>query len=231
MPKKIAIVQSNYIPWKGYFDLIAAADAFVLYDDMQYTRRDWRNRNQIKTAEGLQWLTVPVQVKGKYAQTIYETEIDGMHWAAQHARSLRQNYGKAPHFDAVMAVLEPLYATEWRHLSAMNRAFLEAICAYLSITTPLLESRDYVLAEGKSDRLADLVAQLGGDMYISGPAARDYLDAAAFSRRGIGVEWFDYGGYPEYPQFWGEFTHGVSILDLLFHCGKDAPAFMKHQGP
>src|ERR1700754_2429408 len=99
--KRVAIVQSNYIPWKGYFDLIAAVDEFILYDDMQYTRRDWRNRNQIKTPLGVQWMTVPVQVKGKYYQKIKDTEIDGIDWAEAHWRLLAQNYRRAAHFNEI----------------------------------------------------------------------------------------------------------------------------------
>lgn len=109
MNKRIAILQSNYIPWKGYFDMIAAVDEFILYDDMQYTRRDWRNRNQIKTPQGVQWLTVPVRVKGKYDQTIRETEIDGIDWAGTHWKIIAQNYRRAPRFEEVAAVFEPLY--------------------------------------------------------------------------------------------------------------------------
>ena len=96
--KKVAIVQSNYIPWKGYFDMIASVDEFILYDDMQFTRRDWRNRNLIKTPTGLQWLTIPVKVKGKFEQKIRETEIEGHDWAKTHWQSLVHNYGKAKHF-------------------------------------------------------------------------------------------------------------------------------------
>lgn len=107
--KKVAILQSNYIPWKGYFDLIGAVDEFILYDDMQYTRRDWRNRNQIKTPQGVQWLTVPVRVKGKYEQKIRDTEIDGSDWAVAHWKALVQNYARAPHFAEIAAWLEPLY--------------------------------------------------------------------------------------------------------------------------
>lgn len=228
--KKVAIVQSNYIPWKGYFDLIAAVDTFILYDDMQYTRRDWRNRNQIKTADGLLWLTVPVKAKGKYEQTIRETEIDGTEWAAQHFKSLQHAYKKAPYAEEVLALLQPLYAKGWTHLSPMNRAFLETICGYLAIATPITHSWDYTLVEGKSERLADLAAQAGAATYISGPAAKDYLEDAPFAQRGIAVQWFDYGGYPDYPQLWGAFEHGVSIVDLLCHCGKDAVNFMKHAG-
>jgi hypothetical protein len=229
--KTIAIVQSNYIPWKGYFDLIAAVDEFILYDDMQYTRRDWRNRNQIKTPQGVQWLTVPVRVKGKYDQKIRDTEIDGSDWAVAHWKALAQNYARAPHFAEIAAWLEPLYmAVSYTHLSELNRRFIEAVCAYLKIDTVIGDSRDYTLVEGKTERLADLCAQAGGTEYVSGPSARDYVDEGVFERSGIKLTWFDYAGYPEYPQLWGDFAHGVTVLDLLFNCGKDAGRFMRHAG-
>jgi hypothetical protein len=225
--KKIAIVQSNYIPWKGYFDMIAAVDEFILYDDMQYTRRDWRNRNQIKTPQGLQWLTVPVKVKGKYHQTIFETEIEGAGWALVHWKSLQQNYRRAPHFEEISAWLEPLYLGTYTRLSDLNRAFLEGICSYLGVKTLISNSSDYTLSDGKTERLANLCVQAGATEYISGPAARDYVEANVFSDLGIQLSWFDYSGYPEYPQLWGDFSHNVTILDLLFNCGKEAPNFMK----
>lgn len=119
--KKVAILQSNYIPWKGYFDMIAAVDEFILYDDMQYTRRDWRNRNQIKTPQGVHWLTVPVQVKGKYYQKIRETEIDGTNWASTHWKALEQNYRRAPHYTEIASWLEPLYLEEsFTHISPLT---------------------------------------------------------------------------------------------------------------
>jgi len=226
--KTIAIVQSNYIPWKGYFDMIASVDEFILYDDMQYTRRDWRNRNQIKTPQGLQWLTVPVKVKGKYHQTIRETEIDGSEWSAQHWKALAQNYRRAPHFEEVAALIEPVYKQPHTHLSALNRALIEAICGYLGVATKISNSWDYALVDGKSERLADLCAQAGGDVYISGPAAKDYIDAHVFTDMGIELRWFDYAGYPDYPQLWGEFTHTVTILDVMFNCGKRTPDYMKY---
>ncbi|MDM0122300.1 WbqC family protein [Variovorax arabinosiphilus] len=228
--KKIAIVQSNYIPWKGYFDLIALVDEFVLFDDMQYTRRDWRNRNQIKTPQGVQWLTVPVLVKGKYTQKINETEIDGTDWAALHWRAFEQNYRRAPHFEEIAGWLAPIYQSTSTpsHLSTLNRRLLEAVCAYLGIETRITSSSDYALSDGKTERLADLCVQAGADEYISGPAARDYVDAAVFADRGVTLRWFDYAGYPEYPQLWGDFIHGVTVLDLLFNCGKRAPEFMRY---
>lgn len=226
--KKVAILQSNYIPWKGYFDMIAAVDEFILYDDMQYTRRDWRNRNQIKTPQGSKWLTVPVRVKGKYHQKIRETEIDGSSWAESHWQMLFQNYRHAPHFKEIAEWLKPLYLTEPPVvLSQLNRRFIEAICAYLSIKTVISNSWDYQLPEGKTERLAGLCAQAGGDEYISGPSAKDYLDEDVFKGWDIKLTWFDYAGYPEYPQISGEFTHGVTILDMLFNCGKDSSRYMR----
>lgn len=227
--KRVAIVQSNYIPWKGYFDMIAAVDEFILYDDMQYTRRDWRNRNRIKTPGGLQWLTVPVAVKGKYHQTIRETELSGEDWQETHWKSLAANYSRAAHFKDIAALLEPFYLQRrYTHLSPLNRDLIEAVCGWLGVATKISHSWDYALIPGKSVRLADLCAKAGGTHYISGPAARDYLEEAEFTGRGIGVEWFDYQGYPPYPQLWGEFLHEVTILDLLFNCGKDAGRYMKY---
>ena len=227
--KKIGILQSNYIPWKGYFDMIAAVDEFILYDDMQYTRRDWRNRNQIKTPQGVQWLTVPVLVKGKYHQKIRDTEIDGPDWAITHWKALVQNYRRAPHFAEIAALLEPLYLTEsFTHISQLNRHLIEAICNYLKIKTAITNSWDYTLLDGKTERLADLCKQAGGTEYISGPSAKDYVEESIFTDMNIKLTWFDYAGYPEYPQLWGEFTHGVTILDLLFNCGKDAHRYMRY---
>lgn len=228
--KNIAAVQSNYIPWKGYFDMIAAVDEFILFDDAQYTRRDWRNRNQIKTPHGVQWLTVPVKVKGKYHQAIRETEIDGTAWAETHWKTLVQNYRSAPHFDEIAALFEPLYRQRrYTHLSVLNRVLIETVCSFLGITTKISNSWDYhLLAEGKTECLVDLCVQSGSSEYISGPAAKDYFEENKLAEQGIKLTWFDYADYPEYPQLWGDFTHGVTILDLLFNCGKNAPHYMKY---
>jgi hypothetical protein len=230
--KKVAILQSNYIPWKGYFDMIAAVDEFILYDDMQFTRRDWRNRNQIKTPQGVQWLTVPVQVKGKYDQKIKDTLIEGTDWAKAHWKALVANYRRAPYFEEVAIWLEPLYiAHSYTHISQLNRRFIEVVCHFLGIQTVISNSWDYVLLDGKTERLADLCKQAGGTEYISGPSAKNYLDETIFADMNIKLTWFDYMGYPEYPQVWGEFIHGVTILDLLFNCGKDVHRYMRYLRP
>jgi len=196
---------------------------------MQFTRRDWRNRNQIKTPQGLQWLTVPVQVKGKYDQKIKDTLIDGSTWATSHWKTLEQNYRRATHFTAIAQWLQPLYmANSYTHISQLNQLFIEKICNYLGIKTIISNSRDYNLIDGKTERLADLCKQVGGAEYISGPSAKDYVDENVFTEMNIKLTWFDYSGYPEYSQLWGDFTHGVTILDMLFNCGEDTPKFLRY---
>jgi hypothetical protein len=228
--KKVAIIQSNYIPWKGYFDIVAAVDEFILYDDMQFTKNDWRNRNRIKTPRGIEWISIPVGQN--IGRRIRDVELPMTLWQKKHWKMLESNYRRAPHFEAVAALLEPFYLKRVHtRLSAVNRELIETVCAYLGITTKISDSWDYTLVGGKSERLADLCAQAGGTEYVSGPAARDYIEEPAFAERGIKLSWMDYAGYPEYPQLWGEFVHGVTILDLLFNCGKDAPRYMKHVRP
>ena len=226
--KRVAISQSNYIPWKGYFDMIAAVDEFILYDDMQYTRRDWRNRNKIKTPHGTQWLTVPVEVKGKYTQKICETEIHGDQWRSEHWKSIALNYRKATCFRETAAWLEPLYQGGQRMLSDLNRDFLIAICERLGIKTKISVSMDFDLIDGRTERLADLAVKAGGTEYVSGPAAKTYVEPEVFDRYGLELTWFDYDGYAEYPQLWGDFEHGVSIIDVLMNCGSNSRAMLRN---
>lgn len=224
--KRVAILQSNYIPWKGYFDLIASVDEFIFYDDAQYTKNDWRNRNRIKTPQGPQWLSIPVG--GSIHRPIRAVEILEPACGATHWQRLLANYARARCFDTVSAWLEPLYRdTPWTHLSTVNRSLVTAICRFLGIGTRLTDSSSYTLAGDRNERLVSLCVQAGADRYVSGPAARSYLDVAAFARQSIEVDWFDYGCYPAYPQLWGPFVHEVSIVDLLFNCGADAPRFMR----
>jgi hypothetical protein len=229
--KRVAIVQSNYIPWKGYFDLIATVDEFILFDDMQYTRRDWRNRNQIKTPHGPHWLTVPVKVKGRFEQTIRETEIQDTRWAQDHWKALQLNYARASHFKQLAGRFESLYLEPCTHLSDLNGRFIKTICSYLGINTRITPASDYDVSGDKTERLVQLCLKAGASVYVSGPAARSYLDESAFHPHGMTVQWFDYSGYPEYPQLWGTFLHRVTVLDLLFNTGPEAPAFMKHVTP
>lgn len=228
MGKTVAIVQSNYIPWKGYFDLIGFADEFILYDDMQFTRRDWRNRNKIKTSQGLQWLTIPVQVKGKYHQRIADTLVSDLDWGQKHWKCLVHNYSRAEHFVAYRENFERLYLSkDERSLSQINYRFIVEICKILGINTRLSWSMDYRLADGKTERLVHLCQQVGASRYLSGPAAQGYIDEDLFQAAGIALQYVHYSGYPEYHQLHPPFEHGVSILDLIFNEGPDAPKYMK----
>ncbi len=230
--KRVAIVQSNYVPWKGYFDMIRQVDEFILLDGVQYTRRDWRNRNRIKTPRGTAWLTIPVKVTGRYLQSIRETEISDAGWAENHWRRLESAYARAPHFAAHAPRLEALYraAARRRLLCDVNRMFLEEVCAMLGIATRLSVDSDYHAEGTKTERLVALCRAAGATDYLSGPAARDYLDPARFDDAGIGLSWMDYAGYPEYPQLHPPFDHAVSVLDLLFHTGHEAARYLE-RGP
>jgi hypothetical protein len=226
--KRVAIVQSNYVPWKGYFDLIAGVDEFVFFDDMQYTRRDWRNRNLIKTPAGPRWLTIPVEVSGRYHQRIDETLISDPGWRRSHWSALVQNYRKAAFFAPLEATIGDIYeAADAPMLSEVNQGIIARLCGLLDIGTRLTRSTDYGSFPGRTERLVSLCAAAGATHYLSGPAARDYIDASCFEAAGIVLEWMDYGGYPEYAQLHPPFVHGVSILDLLFNCGPDARRYMK----
>lgn len=226
--KKIAIIQSCYIPWKGYFDIIKYVDEFVLFDDMQYTIRDWRNRNKIKTPNGLMWLTIPIRVKGGYYQKIRETVISDPGWNRRHWKSIVQNYSKAKYFHTYREIFEELYLrSNKRFLSEINYRFLIAICEILGINTKLSWSMDYRLVEGKTERLIDLCKQAGTTEYISGPTAKGYIDEELFGQEGISLKYMDYSGYPEYNQLFPPFEHRVSIIDLIFNEGPYAPKYMK----
>jgi hypothetical protein len=225
--RKVSILQSNYIPWKGYFDMIAAVGEFIIYDDMQFTKNDWRNRNKIKTPNGVEWLSVPVGQD--INRRIRDVEIPDDRWQKKHWRTLEANYRRALHFEEIAAWLAPLYLdATYVNLSELNRTLIVAVCNYLGIKSKISNSWDYKLIEGKTERLVDLCKQAGCTEYLSGPSAKDYIEEKYFDESSIKLTWFDYAGYPEYTQLWGKFTHGVTILDLLFNCGKDSPMYMKY---
>lgn len=226
---KVAISQSNYIPWKGYFDNIAQVDVFVLYDDMQYTKRDWRNRNKIKTAQGAKWLSVPVQVKGKFHQKINETFISDSNWKEKHLDRLLQNYRKAKCFKEVETFVKNLYTNcNGETISEVNTYFLKSICDHLGIGTKIIHSSDFELAEEKTQRLVDICKALNATEYYTGAAAKSYMNEDMFNKERIEVKYFDYSNYTPYDQLYGEFDHHVTILDLIFSEGKNAKSFLKY---
>ena len=226
--KRIAIVQSNYLPWKGFFDLIASVDEVVLFDDFQYTRRSWRNRNRIKTPQGLKWLTVPVVASPQRGTKISDVRIASPEWVDVHLKTLKMAYSRAPHFSEVFSMIqEELHRQRSGMLSDLNVSLISRICSYLGISTPIKTHRDYKAIEHRQLRLRDICLQAGASVYVSGPSANSYLDESVLARAGIGVEWFDYSGYSQYPQPWGEFTHKVSVVDLLVSQGAHSASYLK----
>lgn len=221
--KKVVVLQSNYIPWKGYFDLIHDADSFIFYDDVQYTKNDWRNRNKIMMAGGPKWLTIPTGTDAH--RLVCEVKLADASWQAAHWESIRQSYRRAPFFKLYRSFFEEIYLGQaWPTLSELNQHMIKRIAVdLLGVQTTFDDSRNYALGGQRLERLLDLVSQSGATHYISGPAAKSYIDEERFSALGIELVWKDYAGYPAYPQNPPPFEHGVSIIDLLFNAGPAAP--------
>jgi WbqC-like protein family len=236
VPKTVVVTQSNYIPWRGYFDMLRSADEVVLLESVQYTRRDWRNRNLIKTPQGTTWLTVPVEAKGRYLQALDETRINDPRWATNHIRTIALAYSRAPHyaelapwlFDVLRGLApEPL-------LTKVNEQLLRALCERLGITVPIRRcshvlDRNALRSMKPTERLLAIATELGATRYLSGPSARDYLDIGLFEAAGIQVSWMSYDDYAEYSQLWGVFEPYVSIIDLLFNTGPEAARYLERK--
>lgn len=223
----VAVLQSNYLPWKGYFDIIRRADRVVFYDDVQFTKNDWRNRNRIKTRTGLQWLSVPVG--SNISRRVCDVALEDPRWQGRHHRTLSQEYGKAPFFDVLRPVLdEGLLSRRWTSLSELNQWFIRTLCdRFFGLTPDWLDSRSFSVEGQGADRLLRLLRAVGARRYVSGPAGRNYIDEATFAQQGIEIEWMDYSRYPEYPQFHPPFEHAVSVVNLLSHVGPEAPRFIR----
>jgi len=205
-------------------------DEFILYDDAQYTRSDWRNRNLIKTRNGLRWLTIPVQVKGvKRFKKIHETKISDLAWATRHWSTVVQSYSQTAYFKESCEVFERLYhdCREECSLSRVNVKFIKAMCQLLGIKTKISSSMEYKLVNGKTERLVHLCQQTGAREYVSGPTAAEYIDENLFKNAGITLRYIDYSGYPEYHQLFPPFEHRVSCVDLIFNQGPHATKYMK----
>ncbi|MDE2184853.1 MAG: WbqC family protein [Alphaproteobacteria bacterium] len=231
MVKTAVIIQSNYIPWRGYFDLIGQADELLILDNVQYTKQDWRNRNIIKTAKGPQWITIPVL--GHFGQAIDQVRIAEPRWFVKHVRTLETNYRKAAAYDSIAPWLFNLYSdlAGEKSLSACNWHLIAQISAKLGITTPMRRADEILPRQTMSDaeptqRLVELCQAVGATRYLSGPSARTYMDMARFRAAGVDVVWMDYEGYPDYPQLGDGFLPHVSVVDLLFNCGDRASDYL-----
>lgn len=194
---------------------------------MQYTRRDWRNRNKIKTPEGLRWLTIPVKAKGNYNQKIKDVVISNTEWNIKHWKSIVHNYAKAPYFALYKDHFEQLYLDQHEiSLSRINYRFISAICTLLNINTKISWSMDYDLKGDRSERLANLCIQTKSCHYIAGPGSKAYLDEGLFKNKRIELSYIEYSGYPEYSQLYPSFDHRTSIIDLIFNEGPNSSKYM-----
>lgn len=225
--KKVAVIQSNYIPWKGYFDIIHDVDLFVFYDDVQFTKNDWRNRNKYKTQHGTKWISIPVGQD--LNRLICEVKIEDLTWQQQHYKMLTQSYAKAPFLKSFLPFLDEVYLSKkWDNLSDLNQFIIREVSKrFLKLDHVQFEdSRKYNLSGTQLDRLMELLKAVGALIYVSGPAGKDYISEDRFKSENIQLVYKDYNDYPEYDQLYPPFDHHVNIFDLLFHCGPDAPQFI-----
>lgn len=228
--KTIAILQSSYIPWKGYFDLMAAADEFIIFDEVQYTKRDWRNRNRIVDNGIVSWLTIPVHTAGQWPAPIDTIEIADPQWAARHWARVKSSYRRSKYFDWLGPYVESLYrrAEGMSRLTDINELFLRHLAALIELPTQLTRSNEVPrCAEAATERLIEICQAKNASVYVTGPAARAYLDPSLFSRADIELRHANYSGYPEYDQGTKVFDHHTSLLDALFNCGPSAREHLK----
>jgi len=222
---KCVILQPSYVPWRGYFHQIQKADVFVFFDDVQYDRRGWRNRNRVKSSSGTVWLTVPVHARGVQREGIPIREIRIAHdrpWQRKHWATLAASYHRAPYFERYRALLEPLWQGCAEHLADFTIETTKVLARELGIGgTRFLRSSELDVGGVKTDRLLALLLEIGARHYISGPSARAYLDEALLARHGIETEYMVYD-YPEYDQLHPPYDPQVSVLDLLFMKGPEA---------
>lgn len=218
----MAIIQSAYIPWRGFFDLIGRCDEYVILDGAQFAKRHWHNRNKILTQNGPLWLTIPVRTKSRFDQPIDDVEVSEP-WAEKHWRSIASNYHRAAHAQNLAPRIENLFqaAASETHLTKINEIFLREIGSLLKLQTKLTRDTTYAPTGSKTARLLDICIKANATHYLSGPSAQDYLDESMFVEAGIKVEWMKYPQYPSYAQAWPGFEPAVTILDLLLNAGAE----------
>ena len=229
---KAVILQPSYIPWRGYFDQICRADLFIFYDDVQYDKHGWRNRNQIKTSQGKQWMTIPVHTKGvTEGISIKDVRIDwSKPWSKNHLKALTFAYAKAPCFASYAPWLDSVFERRDEFLADFTIRLTMEIARKIGNThTRFMRSSEIPGIDGqKTDRLIQILMHVGANNYISGPSARDYVEMEKFDHTGISLEYMEYN-YPEYPQLYPPFDQYVTILDLMFMVGNDARKYIERQ--
>jgi hypothetical protein len=221
----VAIIQSNYLPWKGYFDIINDVDTFIFLEDVQYTKGDWRNRNKIKTPYGIKWLTVPVH--GSIRQTISNTKIDNSRkWAEDHKKRIHHNYARSNYYNSYKDDIFKIYSQDFATISDLNIYSIRMICKLFDLQVEFRNSEDLEAQGSKDDKIIEICKMIGAKKYISGPSAKFYININKFKEAGIEVEYKDYSGYPEYDQLWNNFNHFVSVIDTIFNCGDKTPYYI-----
>lgn len=222
---KIAVLQPSYLPWLGFFEQMVSVDTFVIYDDAQYTKNDWRNRNRLKTKDGFLWLSIPVN--GSIHLHIRDIRIDSSkNWQEKHRKTIAQLYSKAPYFEEVSAQLEPLWNKKYEFLLDAAMDSIRIVAAYLTIETNIVYSSELHIVGDKNEKLVNMCKVLGATDYYSGLAAQNYLNIDLFKKNGIDVA-FQHYKHPRYPQRGGDFISHLSIIDLLFNCGQKSRQILK----
>ena len=226
----LVVLQPGYLPWLGFFDQLRRADVFVYYDDVQYDKHGWRNRNRVKTQSGVQWLTVPVRHSGLGFPSILDVEIDRRQsWGRKHVATLRQAYSRSPHAAQYFPELEEILCRPWERLVDLDIALVDAMRRWLGWSPRIERSSELGIPGERSERLVRICQRFGARTYLSGSAARAYLDTALFERHGIAVEWQDYP-HPVYRQLHGEFVPYLSAIDLLLNCGDESASVLAGAG-
>lgn len=224
--KTVAVLQSNYLPWKGYFDIINDVDLFIFYDDVQYTVRDWRNRNKIYTENGLKWITIPAGSNRN--RLVVDVKLESSEWQKSHFDKIREAYKEALYYKEYEEFFANIYLEkEWTFLYEVNQYLIKHISTkFLGVKTEFGDSRDYSTIGKGHKRLLSLLQAVGATHYVSGPAAKNYINEEDYEKAGIELIWKDYSDYPIYPQLHEPFEHNVSIIDLLFNVGDKAPYYI-----
>lgn len=217
----VSVHQPQYLPWLGYFDKIDCADVFVLLDNVQFKKNEWQNRNRIKTAQGPQWLTVPVLYK--FPQLICEVGInDRERWQHKQQQSLLSNYRKAPHWSLLEPFFTEIFARTWPTIAALNIYVVRELTALLGIATPIyIASELPSFPEDPDERLIAITKHFNGATYLAGSGGHDYMDLSKYREAGINVAFQEYR-HPVYLQLWGDFEPYMSVIDLIYNTGKES---------
>lgn len=224
---RIGILQPGYIPWLGFFEQMYKSDVFVIYDDVQYDKESWRNRNRIKTANGVQWLTVPVIVRFEDAPLINDIKIDNkLNWRKKHLHSIKQNYSKVAYFKKYIDIFEEAYSKKWQYLVDIDMHFILELSVLLGIDcNKIVRSSTLNISGDKIERLIEICKLFKADTFYEGAAGKNYIDDSQFARNGIKVEYQDYK-HPAYRQLHGDFVPYLSVVDLLFNHGEESLAIL-----